>query len=125
MRGNDRSTDDDDTEHRGWRMKHPVIAGVAVLTIAVGLVTGIAIWKAAIAGIVVWVILRLGVMMLGGLARPIPEPPPEGELRKVKLHYRCEICGTEVRMTVAADGEPEAPRHCQDDMTLMTPVEDR
>ncbi len=39
--------------------------------------------------------------MLGGLVRPMPEPPPPGELRKVKITYRCSICGTEVRMTVA------------------------
>lgn len=98
---------------------------MAVLTIAIGLFAGLDVWKVLVAGAVVWVILRIGVTMLGGLARPIPEPPPEGELRKVKLHYRCEICGTEVRMTVAADVDPEPPRHCQDDMTLLTPVEDR
>jgi hypothetical protein len=39
-------------------------------------------------------IWRVGTTMLGGLARPIPEPPPPGELRKVKLLYRCSICGT-------------------------------
>jgi hypothetical protein len=44
--------------------------------------------------------------MLGGMARPIPEPPPAGELRKVKIAYRCEICGAEVRMTVAPQSQP-------------------
>ncbi|MEY2433297.1 MAG: hypothetical protein QOC92_3022 [Acidimicrobiaceae bacterium] len=57
--------------------------------------------------------------MLGGLARPVPEPPPPGELRKVKLVYRCSICGTELRMTAANDAVPEPPRHCQDDMDLV------
>jgi len=109
----------------GWRLRHPVVTGIAVLAIVAGLFAGLDIWKVAVAGAVVWVIMRIGVVMLGGLARPIPDPPPEGELRKVKLQYRCEICGTEVRMTVAADIDPEPPRHCQDDMTLMTPVEDR
>ena len=56
-------------------------------------------------------------------SRRVPEAPAAGELRKVKIAYRCDICGTEVRMTVAPDQEPEAPRHCQDDMTLVTPVE--
>lgn len=106
-------------------MRHPVIDGITVLVVVGALLTGVTLWKAVVAGLFIWVVLRLGVLMLGGLARPIPEPPPEGELRKVKLHYRCEICGTEVRMTVAADLDPEPPRHCQDDMTLVTPVEDR
>jgi hypothetical protein len=78
----------------------------------------------AVAAVTAWVILRLGVMMLGGLARPVPEPPPPGELRKVKLVYRCDICGAEVRMTVSPTDDPEPPRHCQDDMRLMTPVDD-
>ena len=68
------------------------------------------------AGLLIW---RVGTTMLGGLARPIPEPPPPGELRKVKLLYRCSICGTELRMTAANDQVPEPPRHCQDDMDLV------
>ena len=71
---------------------------------------------AVMAGLLIW---RLGTMMLGGLARPVPEPPPPGELRKVKLLYRCSICGTELRMTAANDQVPDPPRHCQDDMDLM------
>ena len=61
--------------------------------------------------------------MLGGLARPVPEPPPPGELRKVRLRYRCSICGTEVRMTAANDEVPEPPRHCQEDMDLVAPTD--
>jgi len=71
---------------------------------------------AVMAGLLIW---KLGTMMLGGLARPVPEPPPPGELRKVKLLYRCSICGTELRMTAANDQVPDPPRHCQDDMDLM------
>jgi hypothetical protein len=71
---------------------------------------------AVMAGLVIW---KIGTRMLGGLARPIPEPPPPGELRKVKLVYRCSICGTELRMTAANDAVPEPPRHCQDDMDLV------
>ena len=69
-------------------------------------------------------IVRVGFAMLGGLARPIPEPPPPGELRKVRLVYRCSICGTEVRMTSANDQVPEPPRHCMEDMDLLTSAED-
>jgi hypothetical protein len=61
--------------------------------------------------------------MLGGLSRPVPEPPPPGELRKVKIAFRCSICGTEVRMTVSPNEEPQAPRHCQEDMDLMAPID--
>ena len=64
-------------------------------------------------------------MMLRGMARPIPEPPPPGELRKVKLNFQCQICGTEVRMTLSTDQEPEAPRHCMQEMDMITPIEDR
>ena len=68
-------------------------------------------------------IMRVGVAMLRGLARPVPEPPPAGELRKVKIAYRCSICGTEVRMTIAPDQDPLPPRHCLEDMDLVAPVE--
>ncbi len=69
------------------------------------------------------VLVRIGFGFLRALAQPIPEPPPAGELRKVKLQYRCSICGTEVRMTAAVDEDPEPPRHCLEDMDLVSPVE--
>jgi hypothetical protein len=81
-----------------------------VLKIGVAIIAGLLIWK-------------VGAMMLGGLARPVPEPPPPGELRRVRLRYRCSICGTEVRMTAANDEVPEPPRHCQEDMELVAPIE--
>ena len=104
-------------------MKHPVVNGLVLLGAAVALIIGYDILPVVVAALAGWVILRLGVLMLGGLARPMPEPPPVGELRKVKITYRCEICGAEVRMTVAPDEDPEPPRHCQDDMSLVTPVD--
>jgi hypothetical protein len=52
----------------------------------------------------------------------MPEPPPPGELRKVRITYRCSICGTEVRMTSANDEVPDPPRHCQEDMDLVAPL---
>jgi hypothetical protein len=108
----------------GWRPKHPVVDGLVIIGVVACLVGGYSPLKVIVAGIVAWLILRIGIMMLGGMARPIPEPPPVGELRKVKITYRCEICGTEVRMTIAPDQDPEAPRHCQDDMVMMTPIDD-
>jgi hypothetical protein len=106
------------------RIRHPIVLGAVVLGAAGALLAGFSVLNVAIASLAAWVILRLGVMMLGGLARPVPEPPPAGELRKVKLVYRCDICGAEVRMTVSPSDDPEPPRHCQEDMRLMTPVDD-
>ena len=72
---------------------------------------------------VAMVLLRMGLAVLRTLATPLPEPPPVGELRKVKLQYRCSLCGTEVRMTVATNESPDPPRHCIDDMELMAAEE--
>ena len=69
-------------------------------------------------------LLKVGSTVLGSFARPVPEPPDPGELRKVRLTYRCTICATEVRMTMANDEVPEPPRHCMEDMELVTPVDD-
>jgi DNA-directed RNA polymerase subunit RPC12/RpoP len=75
--------------------------------------------KIAFAVAVALFMFRIGLAVLRMLATPIPEPPPAGELRKVKLQYRCSLCGTEVRMTVAPDETPDPPRHCMDDMELQ------
>jgi hypothetical protein len=80
--------------------------------------------KLVVAVLIFLAIWKVGRAMLGGLARPLPEPPPPGELRKVKIVYRCAICGTEVRMTMANDEVPDPPRHCMDEMELVTPVDD-
>lgn len=65
-------------------------------------------------------ILRAGWFFLQQFATPPPPPPDPGTLRKVKLVYRCPTCGTEVRMTAAVAEEPEPPRHCMDDMELVS-----
>lgn len=95
-----------------------------VFVVGAGLLTGASVLALLIAAVAVWALFRVGFAMLGGLARPLPEPPPAGELRKVKIMYRCSVCGTEVRMTVANDQMPEPPRHCLDEMDLVTPVDD-
>ena len=79
--------------------------------------------KILVAIAVAMVLLRMGLAVLRTLATPLPEPPPVGELRKVKLQYRCSLCGTEVRMTVATNESPDPPRHCMDDMELMVAEE--
>lgn len=104
-------------------LRHPIVVGVVVLTTAVLLFAGVTLWRVAVAMLAMYLILRMGVAVIGGLAQPLPEPPPAGELRKVKITYRCDICGTEVRMLVSPSEEPVPPRHCQDDMRMMTPVD--
>lgn len=79
--------------------------------------------RIVIAVIVAAAIIRVGMFMLGSLVRPIPEPPPPGELRRVKIQYRCSLCGTEVQMRVAPDEDPPPPRHCQEDMDVVAPID--
>ncbi|MDP8937066.1 MAG: hypothetical protein M3O23_04965 [Actinomycetota bacterium] len=76
--------------------------------------------KIIIAIAVFVVLMRLGMMMLGGLATPHP-PPPEGQIRRINLRYRCSVCLAEVKMVQATEELPAAPRHCQEDMDLVAP----
>jgi hypothetical protein len=69
------------------------------------------------------VIWRVGVGALRGMTTPLPPPPPAGEMRRVSVRYRCSICGLELKMTLAAEEDPPPPRHCQEDMDLVAPVE--
>lgn len=92
--------------------------------VAVVLVFTDASGAAAIAAVVLGlVILRVGLFFLQQFATPPPPPPEPGMLRKVKLTYRCETCGAEVRMTSAASQDPEPPRHCMDEMELVASEE--
>ena len=86
--------------------------------------SGSDVWRLLVALAAAAVLLKVGMAILGGFARPVPPPPDPGELRKVRLTYRCAICATEVRMTMANDEVPEPPRHCMEDMELVTPVDD-
>ena len=74
--------------------------------------------RLVIAIVVAILLVRLGIFLLKSLATPIPQPPPPGELRKVNRRYRCALCGAEARLTLAADQEPDPPRHCMEDMEL-------
>ena len=92
-----------------------------VISLAAALATALKAVAAALAGLL---ILWLGVTMLRILSQPQPEPPPPGELRKVRLTYRCTLCGAEVRMTVAPSEDPEPPRHCGEEMSILAPIEE-
>ena len=101
-----------------------VVFWIGLFVLVALLLTDASVVAVLIAAMAVLVMFKIGFAMLGGLAQPVPEPPPAGELRKVKIMYRCSICGTEVRMTVANDQMPDPPRHCLEDMDLVTPVEE-
>jgi len=102
-----------------WTIFYVMLASVAAFVILAFDVSGFTVVLAVVAGAVIF---RIGIASLQSLAQPVPEPPPAGELRKVKIQFRCEICGTEVRMTAANDEMPEAPRHCLEDMTFVAPT---
>ena len=73
--------------------------------------------------ILFFVLWFVGTGMLRSVTTALPPPPPEGELRKVNVRYRCSLCGLEIRMMLAAEEEPPPPRHCGEDMDLMAPID--
>lgn len=97
---------------------------ITVAVFAGLLLAGYPLLRTAIAVASGYVLLATGIKVLGAFARPIPDAPPPGELRRVKLTYRCSGCGTELRLTLANDTVPAPPRHCADEMELLTNLED-
>jgi hypothetical protein len=79
--------------------------------------------RIAIAVGAVYLIFWVGLAMLKSFARPVPEPPPPGEMRRVKLRYRCALCGMEIRVDRALSEDPEPPRHCMEEMELVAAAE--
>jgi hypothetical protein len=75
---------------------------------------------AFVLALVVW---KVGIGALRSMTTPLPEPPPPGEMRKVNLNYRCSVCGMEIRLTRADAEDPDPPRHCQEEMDLVAPIE--
>jgi hypothetical protein len=71
----------------------------AVIAIAIGIV---------IIAFTLWVIRLLLI--------PQPEEPDPDAVREVAVDYRCTICGMRLTVTHAQDREPEAPRHCREEM---------
>ncbi len=128
----DRIDDDDQPVESAARLRDQAILRrrnrillIIGAIIAGGLLwAGFAPWRVLITVVAMLAILRLGFAVIGSFARPIPDAPPPGELRRVKLKYRCTVCGTEIRMTLANDEVPSAPRHCTEEMELTATAED-
>lgn len=83
---------------------------------------GAVVWF-LIAVVMFYVLWKTGIAMTRSLTTALPPPPPEGELRKVSVRYRCSMCGVELKMTMAPEEDPPPPRHCMEDMDLVAPVE--
>jgi hypothetical protein len=88
------------------------------------LAAGFSPWRTVVAVAVMYLLFRVGFAIVGAFARPVPEAPPAGELRRVRLSYRCNECGTELRMTLANDEVPDPPRHCTEPMELTATADD-
>ena len=86
-------------------------AASTLIWVGLGLFFGYVLWKS-------------GIGMLRSMTQLPPEPPPSGELRKVKRNYRCDVCGTEMRMTMAPDEDPPPPKYCLEEMTEVAPLYD-
>lgn len=82
-------------------------------------------------GTIVWVLVGLLIMryiwkfgfsMLRSMTNSLPPPPPSGEMRKINVRYRCNVCGVELRVVMAPDEDPPPPKHCLEDMDLIAPL---
>ncbi len=111
-------------DERIQRRRHQILLVVLAAAAVAFVAGGFSVWRTGIAIVAMYLLFRLGFAIVGAFARPVPEPPPPGELRRVRLLYRCAECGTELRMTLANDEVPEAPRHCTEPMELTATAED-
>ena len=90
-----------------------------ILALSVGSV----VWF--LAGLVLMVVLwRTGMTMLHALSAPPVAPPEPGQLRKVNVKYRCDVCGVELKLTMAPDADPPPPKHCLEEMLVVAPLYD-
>lgn len=69
----------------------------------------------AVIGLGVGLLLIIFVRrMLGALSEAPPPRPPTVDARSTDVVYECPVCGTRVRLEVAATGKP--PKHCGEEM---------
>jgi hypothetical protein len=97
--------------YRRGRYAEIVPAVSTIIWVGFGIFFGYVLWKS-------------GIAMLRSMTMLPPEPPPAGELRKISRKYRCDVCGVEMKMTMAPDDDPPPPRHCLEDMIEVAPLYD-
>jgi len=88
-----------------------VPALATVIWVAIGVIGAIVVWK-------------VGITLLRAVSQPPPPAPPPGEMRKINVRYRCQVCGVELRLTMAPDDDPPPPRHCLEEMVEIAPLYD-
>src|SRR5712671_5474119 len=83
---------------------------------------GLKVLAALVAAVVIYVI---GARSIGNFSKSDPPPDPsEVPLEDVDYRYRCIVCGAQLVLFAAPEGDmPDAPRHCREPMVLVTPVE--
>ncbi|MEJ1715109.1 hypothetical protein SMA37_26205, partial [Escherichia coli] len=69
---------------------------------------GTVVWT-AIGVLMVWFIWKVGLALLRSMTSLMPPPPPAGEMRRINVRYRCDVCGVELRLTMAPDEDPPPP----------------
>jgi hypothetical protein len=81
--------------------------------------------KVAVAVAAAVVIYVLGARMVANFSSSEPPPDPaDVPLADVDYRYQCVVCGAQVVLYAAPEGEvPEPPRHCREPMALVSPVE--
>jgi hypothetical protein len=87
---------------------------------------------------VIWTVARVAIAVLVAaalylfLARSIgnftkhdpPPDPSERDLEDVDYRYQCIVCGAQVVLYAAPEGEvPDPPRHCREPMSLVTRID--
>jgi hypothetical protein len=94
-----------------------------VATVIVAMTVGRVVWIGA--GLLMVVVLwKSGMAMLRALSQPPVAPPEAGEMRKVNVKYRCDVCGVELKLTMAPDDDPPPPKHCLEEMIVVAPLYD-
>ena len=74
-------------------------------------------WIIAIAiGVAIWLVSMWAVRLLA--TPPPPEPDPE-DVTQVEVDYRCTVCGLQLTVTAAQEGELTAPKHCREEMVVV------
>jgi hypothetical protein len=77
--------------------------------------------RVAIALVAIVAIYVIGAATLAKFKIAPPAEPDPDRVVPVDLKFRCMVCGAEVVMTAAqADAEIDAPRHCREDMVLVS-----
>jgi hypothetical protein len=70
-------------------------------------------------------IYLLGAKSIANFSRGDPPPDPsERELEDVDYRYQCIVCGAQLVLFAAPEGEvPDPPRHCREQMSLVSRVD--